>query len=470
MEISNTKNNNGKSIVIAGVLLLGAFIAFLSSTFMNVAIPSIVKELHVSIDSAQWLSTGYMLVLGIMIPFTAFLTDKFKTRTLFFGCMGLFTIGSIIGAFATNFDTLLVARLVQAAGTGVLIPVMQTVFLIIFPKEKRGAAMGVVGVVISFAPAIGPTLSGWIVNSHPWRYLFYVVIPFAILDLILGAIYLKNVTENKEVSLDILSVIVSILGFGGLLLGFSNAGSNAWSDVKVYAPLIIGVVCLAIFVWRQLTMKEPMLDLRVFKSSVFTFSTLIIMIVYAGLISSELILPMYLQSARGYSAFDAGLTLMPGAIVMGIMSPITGMLFDKIGARLLSITGLAIFTAGTFALTLLSADTTIVFISLMYAVRLLGMGMFFMPLTTSGLNSLERKMYAHGNAANNTMRQIAGAIGTSILVTVMTKTAASSGLRNPEDAMIHGMNTSFFWAGALGLLAFVIAIFVVKRKEKKVAE
>lgn len=470
MEISNIKNNNGKSIVIAGVLLLGAFIAFLSSTFMNVAIPSIVKELHVSIDSAQWLSTGYMLVLGIMIPFTAFLTDKFKTRTLFFGCMGLFTIGSIIGAFATNFDTLLVARLIQAAGTGILIPVMQTVFLIIFPKEKRGAAMGVVGVVISFAPAIGPTLSGWIVNSHPWRYLFYVVIPVAILDIILGAIYLRNVTENKDVSIDILSVITSILGFGGLLLGFSNAGSNSWSDAKVYIPLIVGVVALAIFVWRQLAMEKPMLDLRVFKSSIFTFSTLIVMIVYAGLISSELILPMYLQSARGYSAFDAGLTLMPGAIVMGIISPITGILFDKIGARLLSILGLAIFTAGTFALTFLSSDTTIAFISIMYALRLLGMGMFMMPLTTSGLNSLERKMYAHGNAANNTMRQIAGAIGTSILVTVMTKTAASSGLTNPEDAMIHGMNTSFFWAAILGLIGFIIAVFVVKRKEKKVTE
>lgn len=215
-------------------------------------------------------------------------------------------------------------------------------------------------------------------------------------------------------------------------------------------------------------MKEPMLDLRVFKSSVFTFSTIIVMIVYAGMISSELIIPMYLQNARGYSALDAGLILMPGAIIMGIMNPITGKLFDKIGARSLALVGLILFTIGTFAFARLKVGTPVWYITVMYAVRFLGLSMFLMPLTTSGLNTLERKLYSHGNAVNNTMRQIAGAVGTSILVTVMTKSAASSGILNPEGAMIHGMNTSFFWAGVLGVVSFVIAIFVVKKKERKV--
>ncbi|MGL5414985.1 MAG: MDR family MFS transporter [Clostridium sp.] len=456
------------SILISAVMLLGAFIAFLNSTFMNVAIPDIMRDLHISVATAQWLSTGYMLVLGVMIPFTAFLIDKFKTKTLFLMSMGLFTIGTIIGATATTFDTLLIARLLQAAGAGVLMPLMQTVFLIIFPIEKRGLAMGVVGLVIAFAPAIGPTLSGWIINSHPWKDLFYVTLPFAILDFVLAIFLLKNVTDTKKVRLDIISTITCIFGFGGLLLGFSNAGNDAWSSRQVYIPLIVGVVGIAIFVWRQLTMEKPMLDLRVFKSKTFTFSTIIVMIVYAGLISSELIIPMYLQNGRGYSAFDAGLALMPGAIVMGVMNPITGKLFDKIGPRLLAIVGLILFTAGTFAFSFLSITTPIWYITGMYAVRLLGMSMFLMPLTTSGLNTLERKYYAHGNAANNTMRQIAGAIGTSILVTVMTKSAASSGLKNPLDATIHGMNTSFFWAGILGIIGLVIAIIVVKKKEKPV--
>lgn len=260
-----------------------------------------------------------MLATGIIIPFTAFLIDKFKNRTLFFVSIGLFTIGTIIGAFATNFTMLLTARLIQGLASGMIIPLMQTVFMIIFPIEKRGFAMGIVGIVLAFAPAIGPTLSGWIINIYPWRYLFYVTLPFAILDLILGYFLLENVTENKSVYFDIISFIGSTIGFGGLLFGFSNAGNYSWTDVKVYLPLIIGIVFLIIFVWRQLNMKEPMLNLDVFKSSVFTFSTIISMIAYAGLISSELILPMYLEDVRGSSAFDTGLTLMPGAIVMGII-------------------------------------------------------------------------------------------------------------------------------------------------------
>lgn len=467
---NNVAKKSYNSIVIAAVMLLGAFVAFLNSTFMNVAIPDIMKELHISVSTAQWLSTGYMLVLGIMIPFTAFLIDKFKTKTLFLMAMGVFTIGTIIGARAGSFDTLITARLLQAAGAGVLMPLMQTVFLIIFPIEKRGTAMGVVGLVIAFAPAIGPTLSGWIVTRYPWRDLFYVTLPFAIIDLILAIFLIKNVTDNKNVSVDILSVITCILGFGGILLGFSNAGNYAWSNQNVYLPLVIGVVALAIFVWRQLTMKEPMLELRVFKSSVFTFSTVIVMIVYAGFIASELIIPMYLQNGRAYSPFDAGLALMPGAIVMGVMNPITGKLFDKIGARGLSIAGLFLFTVGTFAFSFLTPTTTVAYITIMYAVRLLGAAMFMMPLTTAGLNTLDRKYYAHGNAVNNTMRQVAGAVGTSILVTIMSKSAENSGIANPIKASIHGMNTSFFWAGIFGVISLVIAIIVVKKKDRKPQE
>ncbi|MGL4992365.1 MAG: MDR family MFS transporter [Sarcina sp.] len=457
------------NIVISGVLILGTFIAFLNSTFMNVAIPDIMKDLSISVSTAQWLTTGYMLVLGIMIPFTAFLIDKFKTKTLFLMAMSLFTIGTVIGAFAGNFDTLITARLLQAAGAGVMVPLMQTVFLIIFPVEKRGLAMGIFGLVVAFAPAIGPTLSGWIVSHYAWKYLFYVTLPFAILDIILAIFLLKNVTDTKKVSIDILSVITCIIGFGGILLGFSNAGNYAWSNKNVYIPLVLGVVALAIFVWRQLTMKVPMLELRVFKSKVFTFSTIIVMIVYAGFIASELIIPMYLQNGRGYSAFDAGLALMPGAIVMGVMNPITGKLFDKIGSRGLSLVGLVFFTAGTFAFSFLTPTTSVAYITIMYAIRLFGLSMFLMPLTTSGLNTLERKNYAHGNAVNNTMRQIAGAVGTSILVTVMSKSAANSGISNPLKATIHGMNTSFFYAGVFGIVSLIIAIIVVKKKDKVAA-
>lgn len=465
MTQSSTKAKDYNIFVIAGVFLLGAFICYLNSTFMNVALSDIMKDLNISVSTAQWLSTGYMLTTGIIIPFTAFLIDKFKNRTLFFISIGLFTIGTIIGAFATNFAMLLTARLIQGFASGIIIPLMQTVFMIIFPIEKRGFAMGIVGIVLAFAPAIGPTLSGWIINIYPWRYLFYVTLPFAILDLILGYFLLKNVTENKSVYFDFISFIGSTIGFGGLLFGFSNAGNYSWTDINVYLSLIIGIVFLIIFVWRQLNMEEPMLNLAVFKSTVFTFATIISMIAYAGLISSELILPMYLEDVRGSSAFDTGLTLMPGAIVMGIMNPITGKLFDKFGARYLALTGLTILTLGTFGLSFLSVSTPVIYIISIYAIRMLGISMLLMPLSTSALNSLHKNLYAHGNAANNTLRQVAGSIGTSLIVTLMSKSTISSGYTDPAKAQVYGMNISFACTAALTLVGLIIAFFVIKRKE-----
>ena len=465
MTQSSTQAKDYNVFVIAGVFLLGAFICYLNSTFMNVALSDIMKDLNISVSTAQWLSTGYMLATGIIIPFTAFLIDKFKNRTLFFISIGLFTIGTIIAAFATNFTMLLTARLIQGLASGIIIPLMQTVFMIIFPIEKRGFAMGIVGIVLAFAPAIGPTLSGWIINIYPWRYLFYVTLPFAILDLILGYFLLKNVTENKSVYFDFISFIGSTIGFGGLLFGFSNAGNYSWTDINVYLSLIIGIVFLIIFVWRQLNMEEPMLNLAVFKSTVFTFATIISMIAYAGLISSELILPMYLEDVRGSSAFDTGLTLMPGAIVMGIMNPITGKLFDKFGARYLALTGLTILTLGTFGLSFLSVSTPIIYIISIYAIRMLGISMLLMPLSTSALNSLHKNLYAHGNAANNTLRQVAGSIGTSLIVTLMSKSTISSGYTDPAKAQVYGMNISFACTAALTLVGLIIAFFVIKRKE-----
>lgn len=465
MTQSSTQAKDYNVFVIAGVFLLGAFICYLNSTFMNVALSDIMKDLNISVSTAQWLSTGYMLTTGIIIPFTAFLIDKFKNRTLFFISIGLFTIGTIIGAFATNFAMLLTARLIQGFASGIIIPLMQTVFMIIFPIEKRGFAMGIVGIVLAFAPAIGPTLSGWIINIYPWRYLFYVTLPFAILDLILGYFLLKNVTENKSVYFDFISFIGSTIGFGGLLFGFSNAGNYSWTDINVYLSLIIGIVFLIIFVWRQLNMEEPMLNLAVFKSTVFTFATIISMIAYAGLISSELILPMYLEDVRGSSAFDTGLTLMPGAIVMGIMNPITGKLFDKFGARYLALTGLTILTLGTFGLSFLSVSTPVIYIISIYAIRMLGISMLLMPLSTSALNSLHKNLYAHGNAANNTLRQVAGSIGTSLIVTLMSKSTISSGYTDPAKAQVYGMNISFACTAALTLVGLIIAFFVIKRKE-----
>ena len=465
MNESSSSDQNYNVVVIAAVFLLGSFITFLNSTFMNVALTDIMKDLNVSISTVQWLSTGYMLALGIIIPFTAFLVNRFKTKTLFLTSMSLFTIGTIIGSIATNFPTLLAARFIQGLAGGVTVPLMQTVFMLIFPIKSRGFAMGIVGIVLAFAPAVGPTLSGWIINSYPWKYLFYIPIPFAILDIILAFFLLKNVTGGKKVSMDFLSLIASTIGFGALLYGFSNAGNYEWTDTHVYLPLLIGALFISLFIWRQLTMKEPILNLSIFKSKTFVFSTIIVMITYAGLISSELILPMYLENIKGYSAFDTGLALMPGAIIMGIMNPITGKIFDKYGARYLALVGLIILTIGTFGLSFLTPETTRTYVVVVYALRMFGISMLTMPLTTSGLNSLQRALYAHGNAANSTLRQVAGSIGTSIIITIMSKASLTSTSTNPLEAQVHGMNIAFASIGALTFIGLIIAFFVVKKKE-----
>ncbi|MBE6053684.1 MAG: multidrug efflux MFS transporter [Clostridium sartagoforme] len=461
--ITNDKKNYNV-VAIAGTFLLGAFVAFLNSTFMNVALEYIMEDLNISVSTVQWLSTGYMLATGIIIPITAFLIDKFSTRILFFVAMGLFSLGTIIGCLAMNFPMLLLARLTQGLAGGIITSLMQIVFLTIFPIEKRGFAMGIVGIVLAFAPAIGPTLSGWILNSYPWRHLFYITLPFAIIDLILGFFLLKNVTGGKKVSIDIFSFIASTIGFGALLYGFSNAGNYSFTNINVYLPIIIGVLFLIIFTVRQLKLKEPMLDLRVFKSRVYIFSTIIVMIAYASLISSELMIPMYLENIKGLSAFRSGLVLMPGAIVMGIMNPITGVLFDKYGARVLSITGLTLLALGTLGLARLTVETTERYVIIIYAIRMFGIAMITMPLTTSALNSLDRNYYSHGNAIINTLRQVAGSIGTSIIITLMTKASLHSGYANPTEASVFGMNVSFAAVGVLTAIGIVLAFFTVKKK------
>lgn len=289
--------------LIVAIMLAGAFVAILNQTLLVTALPHIMSDLNIDATAAQWLTTIFMLVNGIMIPVTAYLIDKFSTRALFITSVGLFALGTLIAAVSPNFGTLLVGRVVQAAGAGIIMPLMQTVFLVIFPKEKRGAAMGMIGLVISFAPAIGPTLSGWIVDSYSWRTLFYIILPIAVIDLVIAIFALKNVSELRNPKLDMTSVTLSTLGFGGLLYGFSSA-SKGWNDPTVIISILVGVVSLYLFVTRQFKLKEPLLEFRVFKDRVFTVSMIITVIVFTAMIGASTLMPLYIQNARHMSALS----------------------------------------------------------------------------------------------------------------------------------------------------------------------
>ncbi|SDI99395.1 MDR family MFS transporter [Natribacillus halophilus] len=463
----SAQSSKSKNIIsIAVILLTGAFMAILNQTLLTTAIPHIMDDFGITAELGQWLNSVFMLVNGVMIPITAFLIEKFTTRKLFFTAMGLFALGTLICALAPHFAVLIGGRVIQATGAGIMLPLMQTVLLLIFPVERRGFAMGMVGLVIAFAPAIGPTLSGYLVEQFHWSILFWIIFPLALIDIIVSYWVLKDVSVFRDPKLDILSVILSTLGFGGILYGFSTAGSYGFLDIHVILPITIGFIALALFVWRQLILPQPILEVRVFKYGIFTLATIVGMIIFMSMIGSQTILPIYMQDMHDFTALDTGLMLLPGAVAMGIMSPITGRIFDKFGARKLAIVGLTLVCVTTFMFTQLSTTTSFTYLAAVNMFRMLGMSFVMMPVTTAAINSLPNVLIPHGTAMNNTMRQIAGAIGTAALVTVMSTMALDPEQAvNMNEALVHGVNMSFWLATILTFIGFILAFFIPKRKQ-----
>ncbi|MFD2443871.1 DHA2 family efflux MFS transporter permease subunit [Bacillus sp. CGMCC 1.16607] len=485
------KETNRPPYGILSVLMIGAFITFLNNTLLNIALPSIMEDLKVEASTVQWLATGFMLVNGILIPTTAFLIQKFSVRHLFIAAMGLFTVGTILAGFAHAFPLLLAGRMTQAAGSAILMPLLMNVMLISFPVEKRGAAMGIFGLVLMGAPAIGPTLSGWIVEHYDWRMLFHFVTPIAAAVLLTGFFLLKDKKEKVDIRLDFLSVLLSSVGFGGLLYGFSSAGKKGWDSPEVYVTIIVGVLSLATFIIRQLKQEKPMLNFTIFKFPMYALSATISMVVTMAMFSGMLLMPIYVQTIRGISPMDAGLMMLPGAILMAIMSPITGKLFDKIGGRILAVIGLTITVITSYLFSKLSLDTTYTQLIILYTVRMFGMSMVMMPVSTNGLNQLPPRFYPHGTAMNNTLQQVSGAIGTALLVTIMSnrtestakelaadamKAAAGQPAPTPEvvatmkqqimmKAMLDGINFAFFVSVFIAALALFLALFIKRAKQ-----
>ncbi|MEZ2659647.1 DHA2 family efflux MFS transporter permease subunit [Aneurinibacillus aneurinilyticus] len=448
------------------VLISGAFVAILNQTLLATALPHIMRDLHLSANTAQWLTTAFMLVNGVMIPITAFLIERFTTRQMFLSAMSIFALGTLICGIAPAYPVLLLGRVIQAAGAGIMMPLMQTVLFIIYPVEERGKAMGMFGLVIAFAPAIGPTLSGWIVDYYPWRVLFFVILPIALIVLIVTYFMLKNVTERTFPKLDILSVILSSLGFGGLLYGFSSAGNSGWGSSEVVITMIVGTVSLSLFIWRQFMLAQPILEFRVFTYKVFTLTTIIGIVVFVSMIGGATILPIYMQNMHHFTAVQSGMMLLPGALLTGIMSPVTGRIFDKVGARWLAILGLTTVTITTFMFTDLTSTTSFAYLTTVNTIRMIGVAMVMMPVTTAGLNELPQKLIPHGTAMNNTLRQVAGSIGTALLITIMTNSALDTPSEAGAEGMIYGVNMSFTVAAFISAIGVVLSFFI-KSKQRK---
>ena len=460
-----------KQVIMLVVLISGTFITILNQTLVNPALPSIMGDLNVTASTVQWLTTGFTMVNAVMIPVTAFLTDRFKTKQLFIASMSVFTAGSLLCGLAPNFALLLAGRLVQAAAAGVLMPMVMTVMLLTFPTEKRGMAMGIFGIIVMVAPAFGPTAAGAVVDNWGWQLMFVAVAALAFIDVLVAVFTLPQ--EEKVVpdnlTLDKLSVVLSTFGFGGLLFGFSVIGNSGVSAPAI-AGVLVGAASLTLFIRRQLKLDVPMLDMRVLKNRKFTVGTIVGMVIQAAIMANGVLIPIYIQTLCGYSATVSGIVMMPGALIMMAMSPIAGRLFDKHGPRTMAVIGTILLSIGTIFMCMLTTSTSMVVFACVIAFRNFAMSLVNMPINTWALNALDNSVINHGNAVNNTFKQVAGSLGGAIVISVYSLvSAANTEALGTTEACMLGINVAFGTQLVLIIAATLLVIFMVKDKAKDAA-
>lgn len=453
--------------MVLAALVAGSFITILNQTIVTPALPSIMVEMNVSASTVQWLTTGFTMVNAVMVPITAYLTDRFSIRRLFLVAMSVFTAGTLLVAWGPAFLVVLAGRLVQAAGAGVLMPMVMTVMLLSFPVEKRGTSMGVYNIIISFGPTFGPVIAGIVIDNYDWHILFYGVAVFALASIIFGVFALRSATggDPSVKGVDKLSVVLSTLGFGGMLYGFSIIG-NSGINLESTLAVAVGAVITVLFFRRQLSMERPMLQVRVLQTRKFLVATIISMVVQAATMANAVLVPVYVQTLCGLSATTSALVMLPGAILMAVAGPIAGRLFDRHGPRKLALSGLTLLLAGTVCMCFLTATTSMVYISLVMCVRFLGISMVNMPVTTWGMNALDNKVINHGNAVNNTLRMVAGSLGAAIVISAysMFSTQMQGQGVSVDQAQMAAMNFAFALQAAIILIAEIIAIVQVKER------
>ncbi|GAY72410.1 permease of the major facilitator superfamily [Lentilactobacillus kosonis] len=450
----------------------------INQTVLSVAQPSIMKSFGVSLSTVQWLSTGYSLIGGILIPVSAWMADTFNTKKLVTYSLGVFLIGSITAFVAGSFPILLAGRLLQAIGAGVLSGLTMTILFSVYPREDRGTPTTLLGLVFGIAPAIGPTLGGFIVDNMGWHYIFGLVAPIVAVTFLLSLFYMADVVPHKYTKLDWLSVLLSSAGFGDILYGGSIVSSYGWTDARTLTAFIAGIVLVLLFIWRQLVISNPMLNLKVFTKENFSTAAIISAIAQISMVAVEFILPVYLQNARNLTATQSGLAVLPGAVVMFLLAPVSGRLVSKNFGKQIIVFGITMMTISTALLSFLTLTTPIWEIIALYALRNVGLAFAMMPAGTIGMQHLTPDLISHGSAGNNVVRQVGASIGTAILVSVMQTQAnnaapSASLLKTNPAAFGHGMHlalvsgahVSLIVATVIGAVGILISLTLKKDKD-----
>ncbi len=454
-----------RNSLVINLLLVSAFVVILNETIMGVAIPHLVVDLNITAVAAQWLSTAFMLTMAVVIPITGFLLQRFNTRPIFIAAMSLFSLGTLIAAIAPGFEILLAARVVQASGTAIMMPLLMTTVMTLVPPAMRGRKMGNISIVISVAPAIGPTISGIILSTLSWRWMFLIVLPIAVGALVLGAMRVQNVTTPRAVPIDVVSIILSAFGFGGLVYGLSNLGGASATFLSSWMPLLVGLVALAVFVLRQRVLQRAdraLLDLRTFRSSTFTLSIVLMAISMLALFGTIIVLPFFMQNVLRLDALTTGLLLLPGGLVMGALAPLVGRLYDRFGPTPLVVPGAIVVSAALWGLTMVNESTSMWFVLAAHVTLSAGLAFMFTPLFTASLGSLRPKLYSHGSAIVGTVQQLAGAAGTALFIAVMAGVTASQQAAGaaPITAAASGIQAAFLCGAIISTIGVVAAFFV----------
>jgi MFS transporter, DHA2 family, lincomycin resistance protein len=450
------------------IMLVATFVVILNETIMGVALPRLMTDLDISAATAQWLTTAYLLTMAVVIPISGRILETFSTRSVFVSAMGLFSVGTITAAAAPGFPVLLFGRIVQASGTALMLPLLMTTVLTFVPESRRGRTMGLISIVIAVAPAIGPTVSGVILDVLNWRWIFILVAPIAILALVLGLMLVQNVSSTRRVYFDAVSIVLAAVGFGGLIFGLSSIGESSEAGSHLVSPLVpiaIGVLALGLFVWRQVAMQpydKALLSMLPFRTPSFSVALLLVVIVMLMLFGTLILLPLYIQNVLGLDALQTGLMLLPGGLAMGAAAPFVGRLFDRFGPRPLLIPGSILLSATLWMFTTLGVESSAATVIALHVALSISLAIMLTPLLTSALGSLPRDLYSHGSALVNTLQQVAGAAGTALFVTLLSvgsATAESAG-RALEVAQADGVHLAFTCGAFISLLAVAVSPFI----------
>ncbi len=448
-----TEKQNMNTSAIIAVLVLSAFLGLFNETILNVALNNLMDEMSVTAGTIQWLITAYMIIVAVMVPITALFIQTFEVKKLFLGAMGVLLLGTLGAAFSSTFTMLLISRMVQAVGTGMMVSIMMTIVLIVTPQKKRGSVMGICSCAIQLGPALGPTFAGVILQFFNWHVLFYILVPIIVILMILGYIYLVNVTTLTKPKMDVISILLSTIGVGGVIYGL-NAFSEGTDLTAAIITSIVGLIAIILFSLRQLKLEQPMLEIQIFKYPLFSIGACLVMISMMTIFTMNVMLPMYLQGSLGTTAFIAAILLLPATLTNGAMSLLSGKIYDKIGAKVLIPAGYAVLLISLFLMSCSNADTSLSYILVVYIAVCIGIGSTLSPSQTSALNQLPKESYPHGVAILNTLQQIAAAIGSALFIGIMS----ASELKALNDD--HAGNVANAAGFRSALMVMLIFIFV----------